>query len=86
MADAGRHLLGADTARAYSGRFVEQMRATNFLTYDDYGSSNRRPVRLFVRKLNRQQRIVSGTFPGTLYQTSGPDSLAVADGRFDIKY
>lgn len=83
----GLHLLGADTARTYTGRFVEGMQATNFLTYDDYRSSNRRPVRLLVRKLNRQQRIVSGTFAGTLYGgTSGHDSLTVADGRFDLRY
>ena len=83
----GLHLLGGDSSRAYTGRFTEQMQATNFLTYDDYRSSNRHPVRLLVRKLNRQQRIVSGTFAGTLYGgTTRHDSLTVADGRFDCKY
>jgi len=83
----GLHLLGADTSRTYTGQFVEQMSATDFMTYDDYHSSNRRPVRLLVRKLDRQQRIISGTFEGSLYGgTSGHDSLAVADGRFDLKY
>ena len=83
----GLHLLGADTSRAYSGRFVEQMQAINFLTYDNYHSSYRRPVRLLVRKLNRFNRIVSGTFSGTLYGgTSGHDSITVADGRFDLNY
>jgi hypothetical protein len=82
----GLHLLGADTARQYTGRFVEQMSATDMMTLNDYHSSNRRPVRLLVRKLDRQQRIISGTFEGMLYQQQGPDSLAVADGRFDVKY
>lgn len=83
----GLRLLGADTSRAYNGQFVEQMRATNFLNYEEYRSSNRRPVRLLIRKLNRQQRIVSGTFAGTLYGgASGHDSVTVADGRFDLKY
>ena len=44
----------------------------------------RRPVRLLIRKLDRQRRTVSGTFAGMLY--SSTDSLAVADGRFDLKY
>ena len=83
----GLHLLGADTSRTYTGRFVEQMRATNFMTYDEYRSRNRHPVRLLVRKLSRQQRTVSGTFAGMLYGgTTGHDSLAVADGRFDFTY
>ena len=81
----GLRLLGSDTARAYTGRFVEQMRASSFLSYDnDYTSRARRPVRLRIRRLNRQQRTVSGTFEGMLY--SRTDSLAVADGRFDLKY
>jgi hypothetical protein len=82
----GLHLLGADTSRTYSGRLVEQMQAIDFVSGMEYGSLNRRPVRLLVRKLDRQQRIVSGTFAGTLYQYQGPDSLAVTDGRFDVKY
>ena len=65
----------------------EQLRVTDFITGMDYTSSSRRPVRLLVRKLNRQQRIISGTFAGMLYGgTSGQDSLTVADGRFDLLY
>ncbi len=83
----GLRLLGADTARTYTGRFVEQMTATNFLNYDDYSSRNRNPVRLLIRKLDRRQRIVSGTFTGMLYGgASRHDSLAVTDGRFDFRY
>ncbi|WP_460620096.1 Riean_0653 family protein [Hymenobacter ruber] len=83
----GLHLLGADTSRYHSGGFVEQMRAMSFLNFEEYTSSNRRPVRLLVRRLNRQQRTISGTFEGYLYGgASGHDSLAVTDGRFDIKY
>jgi hypothetical protein len=83
----GLHLMGSDTARAPGQRPVEQMLAQNPLNFDDdYTSRSRRPVRLLVRKYDRQQRIISGTFEGMLYQRSGPDSLAVADGRFDFKY
>ena len=82
----GLRLLGIDTARVPIGR-AETMAATNQLvSFGYFKSSARRPVRLFVRKLNRQQRIVSGTFSGMLYQDHGPDSLAVTDGRFDVKY
>ena len=80
----GLHLLGANTA-GYSSR-AEAMAATSFYTGRRFESSARHPVRLLVRKLNRQQRIVSGTFSGMLYQDRGSDSLAVADGRFDVKY
>ncbi|GAB3733720.1 hypothetical protein GCM10027594_15350 [Hymenobacter agri] len=85
----GLHLLGADTSRSYTGRFVEQMQAIDFLSssYADYHSSNRRPVRLVVRKLNRFNHTVSGTFAGTLYNgTGGHDSITVTDGRFDLSY
>lgn len=81
----GLRLLGADTSHVapYRG---ESMAATGFVGGGYFKSSARRPVRLLVRKLNKQQRIVSGTFSGMLYQDRGPDSLAVADGRFDVKY
>jgi hypothetical protein len=79
----GLRLL-ADTSRV-PGK-AEFMVATNFIEGIDFKSCSRRPVRLLIRRLNRQQRIVSGTFSGMLYQTSGPDSLAVNDGRFDFKY
>ncbi|MCI1189222.1 hypothetical protein MON38_17495 [Hymenobacter sp. DH14] len=79
----GLRLL-ADTSRV-PGK-AEFMVATNFIEGIDFKSSARHPVRLFVRKLDRQQRIVSGTFSGMLYQTNGPDSLAVTDGRFDLRY
>ncbi len=82
----GLHLLGGDTARTYTGRFFEQMHAYDMMSGKEFASRPRRPVRLLVRKLDRQQRIVSGTFGGMLYSTSGPDSLAVTDGRFDLKY
>lgn len=81
----GLRLLGTDTARVPVGR-AETMEATNLVEYAQYKSRQRRPVRLFIRKLNRQQRIVSGTFSGTLYQARGVDSLTVKDGRFDFKY
>lgn len=79
----GLRLLGTDTARVPIGR-AETMEATNQVEYARYRSSTRRPVRLRIRKLNRQQRIVSGTFGGYLY--SRTDSLAVTDGRFDFTY
>ena len=77
-------LLGSDTARVTTGRPFDHMQAQNLLTSDGYYSRARRPVRLLIRKLDRQQRTVSGTFAGLLY--SPTDSLAVADGRFDLKY
>ena len=79
----GLRLLGADTARVPTGR-AEHMKAFDLLPFRSYESRNRRPVRLLIRKLDRQQRIVSGTFEGQLY--SQTDSLAVSDGRFDVKY
>ena len=80
----GLHLLGADSVR-YPPR-AEYLAAGSFIDGRGFVSSTRHPVRLLVRKLNRQQRIVSGTFSGMLYQHSGSDSLAVRDGRFDVKY
>ncbi|GAB2693230.1 hypothetical protein GCM10011495_17690 [Hymenobacter frigidus] len=84
----GLHLLGSDTSRTVSSsRFTETLEAQDMLTYHDFRSNFRHPVRLLVRKLDRQQRIISGTFEGQLYGgASGRDSLAVADGRFDLKY
>ena len=80
----GLRLLGADTVR--QPRRDEYMSAGSLFDGRIFVSSTRHPVRLLIRKLNRQQRIVSGTFSGMLYQDRGPDSLAVADGRFDVKY
>jgi hypothetical protein len=83
----GLRLLGADTVRVPAGQVAESMEAINWVQYASYKSRTRRPVRLLVRKLNRQQRTVSGTFAGMLYGgASGHDSLAVADGRFDLHY
>ena len=80
----GLRLLG-DTSRV-PGK-AEFMKASNFIEGSDFMSSARHPVRLLVRKLNRQQRIVSGTFGGTLYGGANKhDSLTVTDGRFDVKY
>jgi hypothetical protein len=83
----GLHLLGADTLRnppPTAGRMLVR----NMLTYgEQYSSQSRRPVRLLVRKLDKQQRIISGTFDGWLYGgASGHDSISVADGRFDLTY
>ena len=80
----GLRLLGADTARVPTGRTAEYMEAIDLLPYASYRSRARRPVRLRIRKLDRQQRTVSGTFAGMLY--SPTDSLAVTDGRFDLRY
>ncbi|WP_201980641.1 hypothetical protein [Hymenobacter rubidus] len=80
----GLRLLGADTTRTPGT--AEFMTATNHVENREYKSSPRHPVRLLIRKLNKQQRIVSGTFSGMLYQYQGPDSLAVTDGRFDVRY
>ena len=77
-------LLGNDTARGATGRPFDHMQAQNLLTFDGYYSRTRRPVRLLIRKLDRQQRTISGTFGGMLY--SSTDSLAITDGRFDLKY
>ncbi|WP_457064906.1 hypothetical protein [Hymenobacter sp. UYAg731] len=84
----GIHLLGDDTVRTRPGHYREYMEAIDLIPYVGYYSSTRRPVRLLVRKLDRQQRTVSGTFAGTLYggSLSGHDSLTVIDGRFDVKY
>lgn len=84
----GLRLLGADTVRTRPGHYREFMKALDLMPYVGYQSSARRPVRLLIRKLDRQQRIVSGTFSGMLYggSLSGHDSLAVTDGRFDVKY
>ena len=80
----GIRLLGADTVRNRPGYYREYMEAIDLIPYQGYLSSARRPVRLLIRKLDRQQRTVSGTFEGYLY--SRTDSLAVTDGRFDVKY
>ena len=80
----GLRLLGADTTRVPTGRTAEYMEAIDLLPYASYTSRARRPVRLRIRKLDRQQRTVSGTFEGHLY--SRTDSLAVTDGRFDLRY
>ncbi len=80
----GLHLLGTDSVR-YLLR-TEHMATSSFIDGRSFVSSARRPVRLAIRKLNRQQRTVSGTFQGILYQNYGPDSLVVTDGRFDVKY
>ncbi|WP_345235580.1 hypothetical protein [Hymenobacter saemangeumensis] len=84
----GLRLLGTDTARATTGIQPEAMWANDYLSFsNDYRSRTRRPVRLQIRRLDRQQRIVSGTFEGWLYGgPGGNDSLEVADGRFDVKY
>jgi len=80
----GLRLLGTDTARAPTGRAAEHMEALDLLPYASYRSRTSRPVRLLIRKFDRQQRTVSGTFAGMLYNRT--DSLAVADGRFDLSY
>ena len=77
-------LLGSDTARVGAGRPFDQLQARDLLTFDGYYSRTSRPVRLLIRKFDRQQRTVSGTFAGMLY--SRTDSLAVADGLFDLSY
>jgi len=84
----GLRLLGADTTRAAPGIAPEAMRATDYISFvNDYQSRARRPVRLQIRHLDRQQRIISGTFAGWLYGgRGGNDSLEVSDGRFDLKY
>ncbi len=80
----GLRLLGSDTVRV--PRQGEYLAAYSFFSGRFFASAARRPVRLFIRRLDRQQRTVSGTFAGTLYQTDGPDSLIVTDGRFDVRY
>lgn len=40
---------------------------------------------LTITKLDRINRIVSGTFNATLYKT-GCDTIKITDGRFDMKY
>ena len=80
----GIRLLGEDTVRTRPGYYREHMEALDLIPFLGYRSRARRPVRLLIRKLDRQQRTVSGTFAGMLY--SSTDSLAVADGRFDLKY
>ena len=82
----GLRQLGEDTVRTRPGHYREYMEALDLIPYVSYRSSARRPVRLLIRKLNRQRRTVSGTFSGTLYQASGVDSLTVKDGRFDFSY
>ena len=80
----GIRLLAEDTARTRPGSYREHMEALDLIPFLGYRSSARRPVRLLIRKLDRQRRIVSGTFVGMLY--SPTDSLTVTDGRFDVKY
>jgi hypothetical protein len=82
----GLHLLGSDTLHPLALN-AGSMFAQNMLTYgDDFVSYSQHPLRLLVRKHDQQQRTVSGTFEGMLYQRRGHDSLAVSDGRFDVKY
>ena len=69
-----------DRPTAFSVRQFCEMHAigrTTFYEEVKYG-------RLRIRKLDRQQRTISGTFEGHLY--SRTDSLAVTDGRFDLRY
>jgi hypothetical protein len=84
----GLRQLGEDSVRTRPGYYREYMAALDLIPYVGYHSSARHPVRLLIRKLDRQQHTVSGTFAGTLYGggLSGYDSLTVTDGRFDFKY
>jgi hypothetical protein len=83
----GLRLLGADSAHTTTGWVREYMRAVNLMDFHEYQSRPHRPVRLLIQKRDPTQRIISGTFAGYLYGgASGNDSLAVSDGRFDLKY
>ena len=85
----GLRLLG-DTTFAVTGpgwKEFERIIVSNYLTTKFYVSDAHRPVRLVVRKHDRQQRIVSGTFEGYVYEQHGDkDSLNITDGRFDVHY
>lgn len=84
----GLRLLGeADALLRPASQPYEAMHVLDTHNGRRYVSRSQRPVRLFVRKFDRQQHIISGTFEGTVYGgASGNDSLAVTDGRFDTKY
>lgn len=84
----GQRLLGDyDITQAPAARQYEHLRVIDHLHNLTYTSRSQRPVRLLVRKLDRQQRIISGTFEGYVYGgASGNDSLAVTNGRFDFRY
>lgn len=76
-------LLGINDSTGAAG----SMSATNYFVFDWYVSRPEHPVRLIIRKVDRQQHIVSGVFEGCLYgDASGQDSLVITDGRFDVKY
>lgn len=42
--------------------------------------------RINITKLDRTNRIVSGTFEGILYNQICGDTIKITDGRFDMKY
>jgi len=74
---------------------VHQLTSADYLfTYSYYGSSSngyynsliRNPFTITIKKdslLSNQQRIVSGTFSGTLYTRDQTDSVRIVGGVFD---
>jgi hypothetical protein len=52
---------------------------------DYYDTSVYREGSLTITKLDKINRIISGTFSATLYKP-GCDTIKITDGRFDMKY
>ncbi len=54
-------------------------------TYDYFDQSIYRSGHLLLTKLDKTNRIISGTFEATLYK-SGCDTIKITGGRFDMSY
>jgi hypothetical protein len=64
----------------YGVRFANTMCDYYWSDINTFSSGN-----LSITKLDRANRIISGTFNATLYR-SGCDTIKITEGRFDMKY
>ena len=59
--------------------------STNYCSIDYYDSTVYRSGSLTITKLDKSDRIISGTFSAILYKKDC-DTLKITDGRFDMKF
>lgn len=68
-----------------TGNVVDSMEIHFFTNSEDYRTLNGDPNKIFqITKLDTVNKIISGIFSFTLYQ-SFSDSLLVTDGTFDLQ-
>lgn len=60
--------------------------SNGYCSIDYYDTSIYRGGNLYISKLDKTARIISGTFNVTLYKTGCSDTVKITEGRFDIKY